>query len=891
MPIRFCIGFLVLFFIQTSLDGQNILSKKLNFSCENCLPAEALVRLSRQADVNISFNPQILESCPPVFLKTENETISHFLNEILDGSGAKSNDCNRLTFRQLDNQIVVFRKTQKLRLAGYVQDSETGEQLLGAVVKILPDGKIGTTTNEFGFFTLVLDEGNFDIAVSYIGYETIRKEIDLTENQTHRIYLKPKSALPEVVISASNLQDSAHFSAGKKELPLDLLRKLTMPGGEADVIRLAALQTGVQTGVDGLGGLHVRGGNADQNLVLLDDVPVYNPSHALGLLSVFNPGIVSKVDFWKGNFPARFGGRASSVLDVRTRDGNLKKYKGKIGTGLLASTFQFEGPVARDTSSFLAAARFSYFDPWIKAFSKRKNLLTIPQANEVLYRFYDVNLKFTKIYSPKDRVYFSFYIGNDNFQDRFEQQFFYANGTFEDVYSLGSKWGNTIFAARWNHLFSRRLFSNTTLTFSRFFYENRIEFSSRFVGLAGKTETLNDVAQLYKTLIRDFSGKTDFTFYLNNKTTFRGGGNFTRHFFQPGALSVDLQQPGQNLSSLDSLERLFLDNEQRFAIENELYLETDWRFWRGFQLMAGANASRFSIDKTDYLALQPRVHLQKNFRRGWSTWLGYHRMTQNLHQIGSFNISLPFELWVPSTKKVEPEEVWQSTVGVGLNRRHWSVQVEGYYKKLNRVLTFLSAFDALYAGGAENASGWEDRIAAGQGWSRGAEVFFEKKTGNFRGSVGYTMNWAWRKFPDLNSGNAFPFRFDRRHDLKILIQQNFNAQWSADATWVFATGNPITLTGVKFQHTSNDAPTSRTVLVYSEINGYRLTNYHRLDLGLTWTKAARKTTHQVQFGIYNVYNRANPFFLAVDASSSVRGKAIQYTLLPVLPSFRYEIEF
>lgn len=869
---------------RAGFSQKDVLAQPATFACDRCLPSEALVKISRQTGVNIAFSDRFFEKCPAANWQFEQVPLGQILEKITA--------CARVSLRVVDGQIVFFKKTQRLRLAGYIEDAETGERLIGAGIRVFPTGKSGAMANEFGFFSLSLEEGEYRLLVSYIGYQTEEVRVSLTGDQILKIALRANTALPEIVISDfAAPSDTAKMPGNRQELPLAGLKSIAMPGGEADVLRLAALQPGVQTGVDGLGGLHVRGGNADQNLILLDDVPVYNPSHALGLLSVFNPGAVSKVSLWKGNFPARYGGRASSVLDVRTRDGNFREYHGRVSAGIFASTLELEGPIQKDKSSFLLGGRFTYLDPLVQFFSNRKNLLTFPEDSRVNYRFFDVNAKWNHNFSERDKIYLSFYRGGDDFSDIFEQVYYASDGYYRDAYSISNDWGNTIAAFRWNHLIRKNLFSNTTLTFSRFNYESRLAFSSRFFGLQGKTETLVDLAQLYRTLIRDLSAKSDFTWFQSNRVTLRWGGVYTRHFFQPGALSVDLLLPGQNQSSLDSLDRSFLNDEKRFAVEVNGYMEADWRMRRGWQLMTGANVSYFEIDRKGYPALQPRVHLRKDWPSGWGAWAGYHRSTQNLHQIGSFNISLPFELWVPSTRKVRPEQSSQVSAGFGRQREKWAWQVEGYLKNLDRVLTFLAAYDALYAGGAENASGWEDRIAAGRGWSRGVEVFVERTLGKTTGSMAYTWSRSWRQFADINQGRAFPFRYDRRHDFKLNVQHRFSRKFNVDATWVFATGNPITLTGVKFLHKSPEASTQRTVFVYTDVNAYRLSNYHRLDLAANFRFQMRGLRHELQAGAYNVYNRQNPFFLTVDAGSSIKGKAIQYTLLPFFPVFRYELRF
>ncbi|MEZ4918414.1 MAG: TonB-dependent receptor [Saprospiraceae bacterium] len=866
------------------LRGQDILSQKIDFACISCTPQEALVTLSKQTGVNIVFNSKLFQQCPRVDVDAREQSLSEVLNSI--------SACAKLNYRIVNNQVVFYRKARRFTLNGFIVDEQTGERLIGA--SILANGKkpAGAISNEFGFFSLTLDEGLYGIQVQYIGYKTHRQTLELSSNEKLNVQLTPFGSLPEVLISASTEERDrqGYYREDRQALALGRLNTLAMPGGEADVLRLAALQTGVQSGVDGLGGLHIRGGNADQNLILLDDVPVYNPNHALGLFSIFNPETVSQVQLWKGDFPARYGGRAASVIDVRTREGNFKEFHTSLNTGMFSSSLTLEGPVVRDKSSFILGTRFTYLKPWVDIFSRRENLLTF-SGDRVVYRFYDANLKWNYNFSEKHRLYFTYYQGGDAFRDQFDQVYISAQGIATDQYTVGSSWGNNIAALRWNYILGSRLFTNTTLRFSRFVYQSQLSFNSQYLYPNGKESTLADYGQLYQTLIQDWSGKTDFTFFPNEKLTLRWGLSFTSHNFQPGALSVNFLIPGQSAGAIDSLAAVLLNNETLRADALETYVDTEWRFGNGWELDLGVNASIFQIRETSYRNILPRARFQHSGRRGWDAWVSYSQMAQNLHQIGSFNISLPFELWVPSTAKVPPEQVWQTALGIGFERGRWNWQVEAYYKNLNRVLAFLSANDALYTGGTEDASGWEDRIAIGSGFSKGIEALLAFNHPNSSFSIGYTLSQSVREFPDINSGNAFPFRFDRKHDVKVNFRQRIASWLDGDFTWVFATGNPITLSGVKYTHHSPNSETERDVYVYTAVNAYRLPAFHRLDISLKAHWGRDRFQHGMQFGAYNVYNRANPFFLFLDATSGVAGKAIQYTLLPVLPIFRYELRF
>lgn len=634
------------------LAAQTPLSRPVDFFCRDCRPADALVALSRQTGVNIVFSDRFFERCQPVTVQAKSEAMKDVLETITA--------CGRVSFKALDGQIVFFRKSSKHTISGYVQDAETGERLIGASIRVLSVNGSGAISNEFGFFSLKMEEGEHALAVAYVGYRIERVQLAVDADEILRIRLRPATTLPEVVIPSLSAEEAREKKSGSPiYLNMRELRSLPMPGGEADLLRQTALQTGIQTGADGLGGLHVRGGNADQNLFLLDDVPVYSPSHALGLFSIFNPSTVNSVRLWKGDFPARYSGRASSVLDVRTRDGDSRHFRGEVSSGLFASSAVLEGPIKREKGSFLLGGRMTYFDPWVKFFSKRGNLLTF-SGDAVKYQFYDTNLKLNYAFGESDRVFFSFYRGGDFFKNNFQQSYDDPKGYITDRSELTTDWGNSIAALRWNHLLRQNLFTNTTLRYSRFFYQSRLGFRSNILYPNGKQYVLANYGQLYQTLIGDWSGKTDFTFYTSDALTMRWGAAYTAHEFQPGTLSANFLQPGQTQENVDSLANILLNNERLNADEAEAYFDAEFEFLKNWRLDAGLNGSVFQTKNTNYRLLQPRFRVQRTGPRGWSQWAGWHRMAQNLHQIGNFNVSLPFELWVPSTRRVPPELVWQA---------------------------------------------------------------------------------------------------------------------------------------------------------------------------------------------------------------------------------------
>ncbi|MBL7827424.1 MAG: carboxypeptidase-like regulatory domain-containing protein, partial [Saprospiraceae bacterium] len=394
-------------FLQAGLHGQSVLQTPVDFSCKQCLPAAGLVQLSKQTGVNIVFSDRFFDGCLPLNLEFRQSTLKQVLDQLTA--------CGRVGYRMVGDQIVLYRKNSKRILSGFIEDAETGERLIGAGIRVLSEKNIGAISNEYGFFSFRLEEGEYTLNGGYVGYQPTQVKIDLTADKIIHIRLYSSTKLKEVVVTADLSQEEKERKSGSPtHLNLVQLRMLPMPGGEADLLRQTALQPGIQTGTDGLGGLHVRGGNADQNLFLLDDVPVYSPSHALGLFSIYNPATVSSVRLWKGDFPARYSGRTSSVIDVRMRDGSLHDYKAQVSAGLFASSGVVEGPIVKGKASFLVGARATYFEPWVRFFSNRGNLLTF-SGDQIKYRFFDTNVKLNYLLSDKDRLYFSYYRGGDLF--------------------------------------------------------------------------------------------------------------------------------------------------------------------------------------------------------------------------------------------------------------------------------------------------------------------------------------------------------------------------------------------------------------------------------------------------------------------------------------------
>jgi TonB-dependent Receptor Plug Domain/Carboxypeptidase regulatory-like domain len=877
------------FFVCHALAQPDILRKSINLDCDQCTPQRVLVKLSEAAGTDLSLDPALFEGCPKIKIHARGETVKDILERAIE--------CNwKIEYQVREGAIVLYRTTRRFTIRGHVRDAVDGEVLAGVSIKI---NQYTTTTNEFGAYSIEVPADDYQIQPMLLGYErpssvAVRLSTDRVVNMRLIAMMLPEVTVTSATLSPQSGQRQFH---GYTILSKERITRMSPTAGQPDLMRMIAELPGIQTGADGLGGIHIRGGNADANLVLLDDAPVYNPGHLLGLFSIFNPATIQRARLWKGDFPARYGGRTASVLDVRLRDGNSERHQVAGGVGLFASDMLIEGPFAKKQGSYLLAGRFTYFEPWIEWLRNQPNLLII-NNNKPSYKYLDINAKLNFRIGPHDVLYASLYTGGDRFDNPYERARNVPTGRYDDTYLLNSDWGNRIGALRWNHTFRKGLFANTTLRYSSFDYISDLGFRSKYTAQDGRESVVADYAQYYRTIISDMSAKSDFTWQHSSNLTLRWGGAVTRHNFQPGAISVNFTEPAVTQLQRDSLQAILANSERRIHYELESYVDVTWRLDQHWTVEAGINNAWFSytdpVGQTRFYPLVlPRLHLHHQGRNGWYQWAFAGKSGQFIHQIGSFNLSLPFELWIPSTAKIKPEYGWQTNGGIGWSHLGWSAQAEAYYKAQTGLLVLRSSNEVLVAGGAEDASGWEDRTSVGTGMSKGLELSLSKTTQDWNIGVAYTLSRTTRQFEDINRGQPFLFRFDRTHDIKLHGSARLFRQFYVDASWAYATGNPITLAGIKYNHQSPGQGTGREVIYYTGVNAYRLPAYHRLDLTVSFQASGKRfgDQHRWVAGAYNIYNRANPFFILLDAGSGVKGKAVQYTLLPLLPIVRYEFKF
>jgi hypothetical protein len=779
---------------------------------------------------------------------------------------------------------------QKSTISGYLTDSKSGEALIGAKVYI-PSLKVGAETNTYGFYSLTVEKGVYTIEYRFTGLDTYSKEFDLAQDISfnHEMGTTEKQ-LQEVVISAKKGENINSTKIGQIELDVEKIKTLPAFMGEVDIIKTIQLLPGVSSVSEGGQGFYVRGGGPDQNLVLLDEGVVYNAAHLFGFFSVFNADAVKSVNLIKGGMPANFGGRMASVLEVNMNEGNNKKFKVKGGLGVISSRITVEGPLKKDKGSFIVSGRRTYIDLIMKA--------AIPDSSPFAgsgYYFYDLNLKLNYRLGPKDRIFLSGYYGKDQF----------TFGSKEDNFKVEMPWGNGIAALRWNHQFSSKLFMNVITSFSDY----QFSFGSA-----------QDEFQIKLTSgVRDLTAKVDFSYFPSTRHTLKWGAETIFHTFNPSSVSAQSQDVVFNTGSpemLYSLESAAYAMDE-FDVNEKLKINAGLRysmfqhigpFTRYIKGDISAPDTSISYSNGDivkfYHGLEPRFSGRWLIDENNSIKFGYSYNYQYVHLTSLSAVSLPTDIWYPSTDKAKPQKGWQGTMGYFRNffKNKYEGSVEVYYKGMKNLIEFKEG-----ALPGDNLNDNTDNLLVfGEGWAYGIEFFFRKSVGKLTGWVGYTWAKTERKFPDLNNGNVFPAKYDRRHDLTVVAGYKLNDRWTFGASFIYATGNTLTLPSSWYVQEQS------LLFNYGARNSTRMAPYHRLDLSATLYDKAYKTkidettgeTIQVKkkfrsnwsFSCYNIYNRANPFFLYVDndgdfLNGDFKISVKQVTLFPIIPSVTWNFEF
>jgi hypothetical protein len=774
----------------------------------------------------------------------------------------------------------------RFTLNGYVRDSLSGETIIGATVSvnspalketIRTTGQVkAVASNQYGFYAITLDSGSYLINVSHIAYIGSALAVNLNSNQSFNFELISKTAASQEVVVYSRRRDANVKNArmGKIDLTIDQVKNIPAFMGEIDLLKTIQLLPGVRNAGEGNAGFYVRGGGPDQNLIMLDDAVVYNTGHLFGFFSIFNSDAIKNVTLIKGGMPAQYGGRLSSVVDVSMKEGNLNKFQMDGGIGAIASRFSLQGPLQKGKASFMLSARRTYADALAKPFISEKSAFYGSG-----YYFYDMNAKVNYRFTEKDRLYLSGYFGRDVFDFRNAKRSFKTN----------IPWGNSTGTLRWNHVFNRRLFANTTLVYNDYKFKFSAAQDNFEIGLSSG--------------IKDGNIKTDFDYYPFPDHKLKFGGLLTYHKFIPNVVS----------GHQDSI--VFKPNNEgtKYALESALYLQDDWEIGQRLKINYGLRWSSFSqigpytvyvrdanqnkIDSTVYKnfqkvkmygGLEPRITVRYSLNEETSVKAAATRNFQYIHLVSNSGNTLPTDLWVPSTYIVKPQLGWLYSAGLfrNFNDNTYETSIEVYYKDMKNQIEYAEGY-------TPSLNDPEREFVFGKGWSYGSELFINKLRGRFTGWIGYTFSWTWRKFSSLNEGEKYPVKYDRRHDLAVVANYEASKKWKLGAVFVYGTGNAITLPE-RF-YFINGILTQE----YSKLNQYRMEAYHRLDLAATFTpqpKKKRRLSSYWVFSIYNVYSRLNPYFIYFDqtgnaANGNLQVEARQVSLFPILPAITWNFKF
>ncbi|HIP36203.1 MAG TPA: TonB-dependent receptor [Crocinitomix sp.] len=770
--------------------------------------------------------------------------------------------------------------SQQYTISGSLTDASNGEDLIGARVMVEGKPGVGALTNIYGFYSLTLDKGEYTLVYQSIGYETKKVKIILDDNIVKNLELEPKSKVLNTVEVTGEKLDGNIRSAemGVDKIKVKDVDAVPVLFGEKDILKTMQLLPGVKSAGEGNAGFYVRGGGADQNLILLDGAPVYNASHLLGFFSVFNSDALKDVKLYKGAAPAQFGGRLSSVMDIKMKEGNSKKLSVSGGLGLISSRLTVEAPIVKNKGSFIVSGRRTYVDVFLPLM-KNKN---VGLSKSTLY-FYDLNAKANYRIGDKDRIFVSGYFGRDIFgmADQFK---------FD--------WGNATATARWNHIFSKKLFSNTSFIFSNYNY--KITF-----GAVGSKIQIG-------SQIQDLNLKQDFNYYLNNKNTLNFGGNIIHHTFKPGEIDTG-----------EDIPFVLNDISNRYSIESALYLSNEQKIKQRLTLIYGLRYSNFTQigpgdiysyningDVTDtttysswekitsYNGLSPRFSFNFMINEVSSVKASFSRTYQFLHLLSNSTASTPTDVWIPSSNNVKPQIANQYTIGYFRNFKDNLIELstELYYKSM------INSID--YRDGAEVTLNptVESELLFGIGRAYGVEFLVKKRRGKFTGWVSYTLSKTEKQFDDINNGSWFPAKQDRTHDVSIVTIYKLNDRLTFSATWVYYTGNAVTFPAGKYMIEGE------IVSYYTERNGYRMPDYHRLDLGITLYNKKYKTSidpksgKEIQvkkkfesswnFSVYNAYSRENAYSITFDENKETgQTEATQLSLFKIIPSITYNFKF
>lgn len=807
---------------------------------------------------------------------------------------------------------------QYYTISGYITDEKSGETLINASIYDINSRK-GTVANVYGFYSLTLPKGQIELQYSYVGYATQVRKLDLQKDTVINIRFKSSIDLQEItVIGRQRITGVQSAQMSAVEVPISQIKTVPTLFGEADLVKALQLLPGVQSGSEGSTGMYVRGGGPDENLFLLDGIPVYNVNHMAGFFSVFNPDAVKNVTLYKGSFPARFGGRLSSVIDVRMNDGNDKEIHGNVSVGIISSKINIEGPIIKEKTTFNISARRTYSDLLLQpilmfaadeAFDENDD-----GSMSAGYYFYDLNAKINHKFSNNDRLYFSLYMGDDiiytDFRNKYSNVYDYEDQIryeFSNRMNLKWNWGNIVTSVRWNHMINNKLFMNATAAYTRYRFDMGV--GTKMKSTTTYTDSIkkesSEVFMGYQSGIEDYTFKADYDYAPHPNHDVKFGLNYTYHTFRPGVsvARIDIKESGQTLA-VDTM----IGDKNVYSHETMFYAEDNISIGYALKANLGLHYSFFNVQKETYHSLQPRLGLRLLANDNLSFKAGYAAMSQNVHLLSNSYVSLPTDLWVPVTKRIKPMRSHQYSVGAFYNLNDIvDLSVEGYYKSMHNLIEYKDG--ATFLG---SSTGWEDKVVMGDGWAYGVEFLAQKSIGKTTGWIGYTWAKSERLFnrpgQELNYGKVFPAKYDRRHDVSLVVSHKFSDRFDLSGTWVFSTGNTGTL--ALQQYAAGTIPDTYNYFSQPNITGeqnyisgrnnFRFNPYHRMDIGMNFHKKKKHGTRTWNISIYNTYNNNNPFLVfpkeddyynPITNQWVTKKSLVQYSIFPIIPSISYSYKW
>lgn len=873
-------------------QSEEVLSKRITLDIQNESIEAALQKIEKQTALTFVFDKNKIPLHSKISLTVQNKKLDWVLEQLFAATN--------IDFKLFGKQISLFDNPEKkpptpaeFTISGYLFDQESKDPLIGASI-LEPKTQRGTTTNVEGFYSLSLPKGLHQIICSYTGYQPVATTIDLSGNVALNFKLNEGTEMQEVLVESSVNGESRHESNTVSSHTMDIETVKALPNmlGEVDVVKALQLLPGVQSGTDGASGLFVRGGSPDQNLFLLDGVPVYNANHLFGFVSIFDSKVVKKATLIKGGFPARYAGRLSSVLDITTRNGDMQKFHGDFSVGLLSIGASAEGPIWKNKTSFLISARRSWVDlyavPIQEIIAKNNN----GNGTIVNYSFYDINVKLKHKFSDKNYICLNGYFGDDFFNYKETSKLYFKLGNddlVKDIYNEDKlQWGNKIAALHWHSQLSDQLFMTSSLTYSHYFYQTSTYNSATLKDLSGKVYADDLFESAAQTPIHDIGAKINFDYIPHNKHYIKFGIAYTYHLFRPeiskSTFNIQREPPSNDLGSYTGIN------------EFSAFIEDDIKIGKILKINAGLHFSDFSLRGKNYYSFQPRIAVNLLVTKHTSIKASYARMTQFVHLLTNPGIGLPTDIWLPTTAMVPPEHSHQVSLGFTQDFPFdLEFTAEGFYKKMENLLEYNPTTTVL-----QNRRSWESLVEIGQGESYGAECMLQRTKGKFTGWVAYTLSWSWRQFQGINDGNPFPYRYDRRHDISIVLNYKINQEFDVSAVWMYGSGHPITLgleryTPIQSQmdYHNNTSTNYSTGAIISEItniverNNFRMPDSHRLDIAFNWNKKLKYGSQTWSIGIYNVYNQLNPYMVTPKEQADGTMKLYQVSILPIMPSISF----